>query len=307
MVILDFIKALKPHFFKNDIGDLVRTTKFSLDNSMTELVRQANEHFKVNKSISQKNKDLTNVFYRNYDLGSSNSKVNVFAELYTVLPKVSQNLSTLDKEFDEIQSKDIITAGLTIRKANVIRSIQDIVFINNFLNDFMTVYYNNESLEVAKKLGSEEANKEFSIEISDRLIKRVEMGIAYFAQLLSIYGSDNKSFVKKIEKLPDVVLNEKTAGAVMAVYKNTDLDIASVNAGNFYKLNPFFFIANMYAMISSDYYKSLNDKKTLLELRLMHLQMLAERKEDPKLEQEIFYIQNRIEKIEYKISKMENN
>jgi hypothetical protein len=49
----------------------------------------------------------------------------------------------------------------------------------------------------------------------------------------------------------------------------------------------------------------MQNKKRLLELRLLNLKSLQDDSPDPSIEKEIVYLQNRIEGIEYKMHQME--
>jgi hypothetical protein len=57
----------------------------------------------------------------------------------------------------------------------------------------------------------------------------------------------------------------------------------------------------------SNRYKANKDKKKTLELRLLHLKLQNEGKDDPKIEKEINYIQGRVDKIERYLKDVEES
>jgi ribosomal protein S4 len=54
-------------------------------------------------------------------------------------------------------------------------------------------------------------------------------------------------------------------------------------------------------------YASNADKKKMLELRLLHLRMLADKKESPQLENEIKYLEKRIDNITHNMREVEES
>lgn len=298
MFLLDFIKTLIPVLNKSDVLEDVRVTKAELESTVIPSINQASENIKIIKLKAPKNKELVNVFFRNYSL--SNSSKNILAEIALKLPVVLQNLVEVEKTFDEDTGKDIITDGVTNKKAIMLRAIEQISFLSRFTMDLLVVLYNNEALDSG-------IDMEESIEVPKIVNDRVTRNMGLYAILLSIYGDSKFTFDKRIANMPDVVLNETTSASVLSVYGAKNLDPINSPLVMGFDYNPIYHIRLLVAEWQASRYQSMKDKKKMLELRLLHLKLLEDKKSDPKIEKEISYIQSRVDSIEYSMTKMEKD
>ncbi len=298
MFLLDFIKTLIPVLNKSDVLEDIRVTKSEIESTVIPSINQASENVKIIKLKAPKNKELVNVFFRNYSL--SNSSKNILAEIALKLPVVLQNLVEVEKTFDEDTGKDIIVDGVTNKKAIMLRAIEQISFLSRFTMDLLTVLYNNEALDSG-------IDMEESIEVPKIMNDRVTKNIGLYAILLSIYGDSKFTFDKRTADMPDVVLNETTATSVLSVYGVKNLDPINSPLVMGFDYNPIYHIRLVVAEWQASRYQSMKDKKKMLELRLLHLKLLEDKKSDPKIEKEISYIQSRVDSIEYNMSKMEKD
>jgi hypothetical protein len=300
MNLLGFIQSLIPHISKNDVLEDIRITRQELESTTIPATSQAAEHFKITKIKSQNAKDLVNIFYRNYDLAKQSSSVNIAAEIAEKLQVVLNNLKFVEKEFENSASSDIIAEGVTVKKAVMLRTVDQTTFISRFTMDFLTVLYRDEALEINPEV-------EENISVPKIVIDRVEKYIALYANLLSIYGDKSFDFEKRFASIPDVIMSERTQEAIVATYGESKLDPYGAPAVQGFLGNPIYHIRLLVAEWQANRYKAMKDKKKMLEMRLMHLQLLQENKNDAKLEQEISYIQSRVDKIEYSMAKAERS
>lgn len=300
--LLGFIKSLVPYLTKNDIIEDVRVTKAELETVTIPAVSQAAEHFKVQKLESPASKALVSMFYRNYTLSNSAGSSNIASEIAGKMKVVLENLMFVETAFEQVLGDDIVTEGLSLKKAILIRAVDQISFISRFTMDFLTVLYAKEAAVTNEGPNSVEA-----MAVSRPMNERVTDNLPLFARLLSVYGDKKFSLDKRFEYVPDVVLSEKTQSAVIATYGENKLDPYMTPKTSGFFENPIYHLRLGIAEWQANRYKVMKDKKRMLELRVLHLQMLKEKKNDPKVEQEIAYIQSRIEKIEYAMAKAERS
>lgn len=300
MVLLDFIKTLVPHLSKNDVLEDIRITKNELVSTTIPSLEQGAAHFNTTKMNSDDNKALSLLFFRNYDLAGSKSSSSIIAEINSKIGNMLKNLEFIEKEFDAVVGADIITDGITVKKAILLRGIEQISFISRFTLDFLTVLYMNEAIHADVEL-------EESLKVPTIVIDRVNKNLAMYARLLTIYANKDFIFEKRLANLPDVVLNEATAESVASVYNQDKLDPLNAPVLPGFGFNPIYHLRLIITEWQVSRYNVMKDKKKMLELRLMQLKLLTDKKSDPKLEQEITYIQSRIDKIEYSMSKMESD
>lgn len=298
--LLGYIKSLMPHLGKDDVLEDARITKSELELTVIPAVRQAAEHFKVSKFQSVEVKNLSTIFFRNYDLAKSSSSVNIASEIYSKLPFVSENLNFIEKEFESVSNPDILTEAITAKKAILIRALDQISFISRYTLDLLTYIYVQET-------AAADPQAEGELGISKITAQRVIQNVAVFANLLTVYG--NKSFMleKRLDHIPEVLLSEKTVDSVSSTFDADKLDPLNIPFAMNFFYNPIYHVRLIVAEWQASRYKANKDKKKMLELRLLYLKMLGDDKKDASVEKEIAYTQERIDSLEYSMKKMERS
>lgn len=300
MKIIQFVKGLLPHFEKSRVLEDLRVSIGELDSIVIDNYNQASEHFRTNRLKSDDSKDLSDAFYQNFDLQKGSKQASFVGDINKRMAFVKKNAEYVLESVEELFERDIIAEGLTVRKALLIRAAESMSFISKFSIDLLNVVYVNEATEV-------NATLEESLRLAPATIKLVNHNVTKFAKLLSDYGIPNDSFKKLIQELPEVVINSKTANTVMGLYNEKDIDPFANSYVVGFNGNPIYHIRLLVAEWQSSRYKASKDKKKMLELRLLHLQLIQDKKNDPKLEQEINYIQSRIDKTERYLREVEES
>lgn len=300
MKLIQFVKGLLPHFEKSRVLEDLRVTIGELDSIVVDNFNQASEHFKTNKLKADSNKDLADTFYKNFDLQRGSKQASFVGDISKRMAFVKKNADYVLESVEELFERDIIAEGLTVRKALLIRAAESISFVSKFSVDLLNLVYVNEA--VAAEVSIEE-----SLKLSPAVVKLVDSNIAKYARLLSDYGIPPDSFKKLIQELPEVVINSKTANSVMGLYNEKDIDPFANSYMVGFTGNPIYHIRLVVAEWQASRYKANKDKKRMLELRLLHLKLLQDKKNDPKLEQEINYIQSRVDKTERYLREVEES
>jgi len=300
MKILNFIKALVPRIEKNTLCEDLRVTISELENVVIPNYQSATEYLKSSKIKSDFNKGLSDVFYRNFDAQHGGKQSSFIADVNRRLPYIKENTEYILKQIEEIMERDIINEGLTARKAILVRAVECLSFVSRFSIDLLNVVYVKEALEVNAELQE-------SLEMSPAVVKHVDSHIAKFATIISDYGIPNKDLSKIIMEIPEVIVNSKTANSIQGIYKEKDIDPFTASYISGFTYNPIYHIRLTIAEWQANRYKANKDKKKMLELRLLHLKLLNDKKADPKIEQELNYIQNRIDKIEHYLRDVEQD
>lgn len=300
MKILNFVKALLPKLEKDNILEDLRVTISELDNVVYPAYQSASDYFKSAKFQSDANQKLSITFYKSF----SNNKVikqnNVILDIYKRLQFIKENAVYISSQIEELFERDIIADGLTAKKAILIRSAEQISFISRFSSDFLSYLYINEAVHFNSEV-------EESLRLSKEKIAYVEKNLPKFSASLSDLGIPNKDFTKIVGEIPELNVGGKYSHAVAGVYKESDIDPISGGFINGFVYNPIYHIRLTIAEWQASRYKANKDKKKMLELRLLHLKLQQENKNDPKLEQEIVYIQSRIDKIERYLNTVESD
>lgn len=291
MKIVDFVKGLLPALEKNQVLEDLRVTMAELENILQPNFKTASDFFKSSKHSSNQVKYISETFYKNLDSGGIAKQPNFIGEVAVRTKNLQDNARYIYEQIEKIMERDIIHDGLTAKKALLIRAASGMSFISNFSIDLLNYVYVFESINA-------NAEVEDSIKLSPAEIKKVEARIHLFARMISDYGMDNKKFTKIITEVPEVIVNSKTSMSVASLYPERSVDPLSASYISGFKANPIYHIRLSIAEWQASRYKVNKDKKKMLELRLLHLKLLNEKKNSAKVEAEIEYIQARIAKIE---------
>lgn len=300
MKITDFVKSLLPSLQKNQITEDLRITLSELEEIVTPSYRFATEYLKTSKIKSDKNKEIASQFYRNFDLQGSSKQPSYVGEINRRIEFVKENVvylrSLVEKDFDELT----VSEGMTAKKVVVVRAVSALSFISRFSTDLLNYMYVQEAIAVNAELDE-------SLQLSPAALKHVERNIGHFASLLSDFGIPNKDFSKILLTLPEVVVSSRTDEALKGMYSDQQLDPFKSSYIQGFTGNPIYHMRMVVAEWQSNRYKSNKDKKKTLELRLLHLKLQNEGKDDPKIEQEINYVQGRVDKIERYLKDVEES
>ena len=295
MKILSFIQSLLPFLKKDDVLEDLRVTKAELELTVAPSFESADKYYGNKKFESKDAQGINQAFFRNYT--AQGSKKNSFiAEISSKMKDILLNLKYVTEQLEELLEHDVIREGLTAKKAILVNYAEVFSDFSRRATDLLIYVYTAEAKAAG---GSEEANS-----INPSLEKTIMILMPDFANGVSAISVAHNKFVKSIEEAPDAVVNEKTADSVAAVFGDEKINSQSLPMHNFER-NPIYHIRLVIAEWQANRYKSMQNKKRLLELRLLNLKSLQDETPDPAIEKEIVYLQNRIEGIEYKMHQME--
>jgi hypothetical protein len=174
---------------------------------------------------------------------------------------------------------------------------EQISYISRMSIDFLNLLYTFEQIE---------AGVEYS-EVTVYQKKHVLPNIAMFAKLCEVYSFNNADFKKKIESVPEMIVNKDSFDAASSLYKREAMDPIGSHMVTGFEMNPIYHFRLMVAEWQADRYKSYKEKKKLLEVKLLNLKIAKDGKRDSKLDREVIYYESVVEDLEYKMSKMEES
>lgn len=288
MSIFNFVKKLLPRIERSTVAEDLRTTEKESVNIVIPSWDAAAVHFKINKPESDESAELNALFYRHFDLRKAAKSTHFVQDIARRLPTIHENIVYLQSILDSSLEKDIISEGLTVRKAFIIRSASNLSLLTRYLMALLNYLYTVEAKHFDVSL-------EPGLEISKAEMKYVDQNFARFVRLLSEYSVPSKDFQKMLEVLPEVFLSQATQGAVQGMYKSHDLDPFEQYGVSGFVGNPIYRVRLMIAKWQNDRYESAKAKKQQLELRLLYLQMQVDKAKDPSVVKEIERLQSRIE------------
>jgi len=301
--ISSFIKKILPSFNKSDLeSDL----EISLESIATIQETYANleEIIKVAKFKAKANKDLVKEFYKELDKTEYKVKLsptnNIATDTLILFKNVKINGDYLLKEISDAINDVVVSDALTAYKANLLRAVAHYYFMTRFALDLANFFYVTESEEAGLEL-----SKDYKLNKKQKEFITKNMWI--YARMLAIYGNEHYAFKSRLEKINEITIPKDQVDEVINFYNSDKVDIFNNLPAGFIG-SPIYSIRLIFAQWEADRYKSLKDKKKLLELRYLHLKLMKEQnKSDINIEKEIEYLQKRITDIDYKLSKIEES
>lgn len=295
----DFIKTLLPRLDRDDVLNDLKITSKELTDTNMPAYNSAVTLFNVNKLTSDKNRDISNVFFRTHSTGKGKSVIH---EVNSKLPNVKKNLDYLEKEIKVLFSRDILSEGLTAKKAILLRSAELMSFVTRYASDLLTLIYVNEGKKIGEKI---ETEVDGLLPITEAKITK---NIASFTRALEQCGMKHEDYVALMGKIPDVYVSSNSEGVLSSIYGFFSLDpfLLKNNVLSF-DGNPIYHIGLMVVEWQTNRIKRDIELRNGLELRRMHLEALYNETADPGIEKQINVIQERIEDLDFKIKKFEES
>jgi hypothetical protein len=297
MSLLDFIKTMVPNLDKDDIMEDIRVTKDELVQIAIPSYEEANLYFGNKKLTSKAALDLVAVFERNYRSRLGKRTVSVIDEIGEALKVVYTNLKATEDAIETLVSKTTLTETITARKAVLVRMAEQMSYASRMSIDFLNLIYTYEQIE---------ANVEYA-EVTVYQKKHVIPNVALFAKVLEAHTFNPADFKRKVDNIPEIIIDKDGFDAASSIYKRELIDPIDGPMLQGFEMNPIYHFRLMIAEWQANRYKSYKEKKKLLEVKLLRLRLLREGKRDPKLDKEIDYIESLVGKLEYSMSKMEED
>ena len=293
MELLNKLSKLLPFFKKDTILEDITITLDELTLAITSY-KEATEVLKSKNFKAPQVTFLSKEYFKNIQTRSSSD--TLISDIYEKLINVKENLTTVEKQIEDLLEKDIIKEGLTALKASLIHSAEYSSFISKYSLDLLIyIYY----YETSEKIEYDDPKK-YKIDF-------INGNIVMFASIINILGASDKIFEKTLEELVNVVVNEKTLPSLTGIYKDSKLNLFPLQTYKGFQGNPIYYIGLQIAEYQANRYKASLEKKKLLELRKLNLENQNNKSPNPKVQDEILAITNHIESIEFKIHKMEES
>lgn len=298
-MLLDFIKSWLPSFNKGEVLEDIRITMGELDNGVMDAWRVSGSYYETATVKAKENMNLEKQFWMSYVKRSGRRSRNMITEIGSVMPNVKANLAYTEKMIVDLMETRSYTDSMEAKKAALIKAAECISFISRFSIDLLLYIYAKEAkhTDSASVIG----------DLSKIQEKRVEENIIVFGTLFGSYSMDPEDYKLRIKTIPNLRLEDSTYEAAIAAYKEDKVDPFATDTIQGFHGSPIYHYRLMVAEWQSARYRSFSEKKTALELRLLNLKMESEGKKNPKAQQEIEYIQERIEKYEYDMKKIEED
>lgn len=294
MSIINFVKAMLPRVQKSSIEEDIRTTIKELENITIPRYKATGEHLRVAPLKDGGILSMQKQFYSDTAIKYQGS--NMIQDIGSAMDRILINLGQVDKIVDQVLDGDVLNEGLSVKKAHVVRAVGCMSFISTFGLEFLEYVLMCE--QVAN--GADEPVDEYKT-------KYILGRYRSFFQKLSDYSMDPEKFKKAFLELPEAIITSKNADSLSSMFNPSKLDPFPSMGVTGFTGNPIYHVRLLVATWQGARVNVNKDRKRLLELRLLHLQELEQDSHNPKLEQEIDYLQKRVDKLDKSIREAEED
>lgn len=294
MKIFDYIKSLLPRFTKDRLTEEARVTLSELETMAIPSYHAALEGLKVRSFSSDHILDMEKTFKRNV---KSSNKTNLIEAVSDGLEVMLKNHKIIQGYVDKVFEEEVIIAGVSVLKVNLIRLLELHSFCTRFALKLLNYIY---VLETAAVQGNERYVKD---SLSAGEIKWLDDNFLTFCFAMSACTKSEKDVTEILNGIPDLILSEGAEAAIASVGDDR-ADPFSIRTMGFTS-SPIFHVRMIVAAYQANRYKEKKELKTVLELRLLNLKRNMEKNPDAALEREIEYVQSRVDKLDHFIREAE--
>ena len=294
MKILQYIKSLLPDFEKRKLLEDIHSTKDELITANIPLYEQAYKIFSSNKFSSPLIKEFDALM-----------KKNVYAyrhnHIFTILRAMKNSSQTLDMIIGHISEKEgkvIVRDGLSALMANMLQYSDISKMASAYARRWLLHVYTLESIH---NYTASDYLKSNEFMIASTYFNKHQPN---FFKAIEILSKTKKEVSDAFEKIPSMAIDPDgpldpsiTAGARRIDPLQFGL-LPTV-------INPIYQLRMAYTDWVIYRHTLMVEEKQQIELKLLLLKQGRSGNKDPNLEQQIEYNEQRIEKLRYKIEKIE--
>ena len=290
-----FLKSLIPGFEKDNVLEDVRLTRTELK-EITIPAYETSIALLVGKNLQSKELDNFDKIFRRNNPGFPRE---LFEGLLEGLQIADSNLEIVEDLITRTYNEDVAAGGLTYLKANLLQYVEIASFVSKYARRFLFYTFVLESAEY-------EANSlKASESLSKAEIQWIEDNILNFAQSFKIVATPKAKTVKQFADIPDIVITSDNEEHLMHTTSQ--------------KIDPFQmrFIPAWWNIIyhsriaiaewQVNRYNAAKEELKVIQLRKLHLERLRDGKADAAIEKEIAYLEERAQKLNYKLRQMEES
>lgn len=293
MTIQKYVSSLLPAFSKSELEEDMQTLKKDLQENTLPPLQAAAEYFGRDGFQAKENQDFNRVFERQ---SIRDAEKDYVATMAKAAGRFLETLQKVDNTLDDF-GRDVTQKGMTYRQVNVLRLLEMGNFFVRYSRTLLRLTYANEQEAAGRGIGEGIAQVEYTWLIENRNA---------FFRSLNVMMYPPKTVDDLLGKIPDMVVIPEEVNNVRETVGADKIDPFQVNLLP-PKLNPVYHVRMAITEWQVSRYNAGKEERRHLEYRLLALKEGREGKEDAGLERQIEYTENRLKKLNYRLSKMEED
>lgn len=292
--ITGFTGAMKKDACYESLEFLKRSIQDDLIPVFKDMISRKDDKFIKNNTIIQ---DIN----RMAEIKGSNN-FNTLEKMCNTFEIFLENFNTLETLIDKHVETNITSKTMSIKTGAIIKLLQDLMSMTSYTLDLLYFILLN-------------SDKSIKTDLPKVKLKQITNSMATYCEMYRIYSVNFNNTLKELANV-----TEEKISTLIEASKNTEnnsewvLNTVINKSGAIPKLpssqgfigNPIYHFRMWLVDRDIKKYESLKTKKQLIELKLMELRLKQNNENDPSLNKQIEYYEEKLSKIEYEISKLEN-
>ncbi len=319
MSLLTYVRSLRNFFHRDEIIDDIRVSMKEYSDFLIPSLKAIYSYTELNPLSSEEAKGYNQAFTST--VSSIITTGNFIRDLDKHSGVILKHAGFIKTELQKILPEQNISGGLTARKAVLIRSAEQFSFFVDYLSKLLNAVYIDETHSTLLRDGKidEEGNGKLEVDLSPAQRKELDNGIYEFIKAFDTL-SDNE-FEHKVEKIPNVAVADVTKSdieenpamsamqqRVLDPFNSTTLANAGIDPdGNLihgFVGNPIYHLGVMKNMYLDRKYHTAQERRKIIEMRLMYLRSLQNKDYSASVENKINKMQEYLNNLEYALVKM---
>jgi hypothetical protein len=295
--IRDFLRNLLPTFGRDRIIEDCRLTRAEIEETLKPMYGQAAVFL---KNWSFKSDEMQDRIETWKGLVKSNGG-NIIVTIDRGLPLMVQNLNDVEELIKASIGDEVVTAGLTYKKAQLIQFVTNVQFVSRFLVQFLNYVY---VCETAKVENSGITSVRDALAPAEKAF--IEDNFISFCTAFEVVTESPGEVKKKLAEVPDIVVTDDNIDTLPQTMGAAKLDPLKQNliigTGTW---SLWYGVGLLWAEWQAARYKQAKETLKMVQLRKLNLEQVSQGKPNPKVQKEIEYLEQRAKDLQYKITKME--
>lgn len=291
MKISDFIKKLLPFFARSRVQEDLRNTTTELQTMVLPTLKTASAEVK-GAFKSQEAKDFMAV----YKLTLRPQGANYFTDMFERMGQLTKVLDAITRVVNAEFEDKVVSAGMNVKKANAVRLLGVIGFLNKFAMSLVNATLHFE-------LQAAGATMPYVSDVTPGELARLKKYMPDFVQFLNSVTAI-KDPEQAFDEIADVLVGAETFSSV---FGETKIDPFKVFIASDFRGNPLYMVGMMVAEYQHNQYKKMEAQKQAIEKRLIAMRRSANGQPSPQVERELEVLTSRIASLSEDMRKHEES
>lgn len=296
MELSKYLADLMPQVTRSKMRDNIQSAIGTFEDDILPSLETADELFGERKFLNPENKRFDDVFKREI---SGSQSGNFYRHMRKGTKTILENLlgvSRLVEKSEETVTREMIT----VMNINLMQLTEAAEFTARYMNRLLNVSLAREIATIEKGRVEEDVSKP--------LLRWLDANRDVFLAAYGILSKEANGFNRKLKEIPDVVVNEQTISQQTATLGSERLDPLQLGLVPV-RFNPFFRIGMVIAEWQAQRLLASRAERDVIALRLVRLNQLEQETggKDLQVKRDIEVTQSRLERLEYRISDMEDD